>query len=97
MPGAPRVFGVGGVCVGDFGASQQRRFANALIERWVMPIRLWARAGGEPRTRLTLFFFFWGGGEWNLTLPQCVRELEEGKRRNASIRGNGNKCRDIPV
>lgn len=59
----------GGVCVGDFGASQQRRFANALIERWVMPIRLWARAGGGPRTRLTLFFFFFEGGgvEFHIT------------------------------
>lgn len=72
MPGAPCVFG--GVCVGDFGASQQRRFSNALIERWVMPIRLWARAGGEPRTRLTLFFFFFGGGgvEFDIT-SVCVR------------------------
>lgn len=53
---------VWGVLVGDLGASQQRRFSNALIERWVMPIRLWARAGGEPRTRLTLFFLFLGWG-----------------------------------
>lgn len=68
----PRVC-LGGVCVGDFGASQQRRFANALIERWVMPIRLWDRAGGEPRTRLTLFFFFLGGGvEFDIT-SVCVR------------------------
>lgn len=71
-------------------------FPDVLIERRVMQIRLWARAGGEPRTRLTLWvfffvvvvFFLW---KWNLTLPQCVCELDGGKRRHPSFRKNGNK------
>lgn len=42
-------------------------FSDALIERCVLQIGLWARAGGEPRARLTLlgffaFFFSFGSG-----------------------------------